>query len=100
MIYKLLKKTCCKSYIIYPTFEKTTETLKPSVFYYQLEPENSGIGSRPFLLDSSFDFQSPNEHETRQLHNVNRPISLNKWFNNLLVMLYSLQQHQMHFSIA
>ena len=29
---------------------------------------------------------------------VNRPISLNKWFNNLLIKLSALKQHQMNFS--
>ena len=64
----------------------------------QWEPENSGIGRR--LLDSKYDFKKSNEHETQHICSVNRPISLIKWLNKLLVKLFALLQHEIHLTIA
>ena len=38
-----------------------------------------------WLGDPCFDFKMSNVHERQQLCSENSPISLNKWFNNLLV---------------
>ena len=55
--------------------------------------ENSERESR--LLDSCYTFKYANEYEIQQLCSVNRPISLYKWFNNLIVKLFALK-HKMH----
>ncbi len=52
---------------------------------------NSGIGSR--LLDWIYDFKKCNEHEAQQVCSENRPISLNKWLNNLLVITSNALQY-------